>query len=467
MFKNCILPKLWLMRIPEFWDRKVPEGYPATESVFSLTFESEEVKAAVLDMEAKLNTEESIVTIDMIPENERLGNYLGTYDVTGEPGESVLVSPVKLSELDRNVLVFHYADEAWSQVENVEVKDGYVYATVESFSPFAVFTTRRDTFYQETGTVFNGPTYVANGIPVVITPSETEGNVVVTDANGKVTEVPNNAFIIGGTIDGSEVEKTSVTIKDVAESTLGIISGSFAEEGIVYLADANLVIKNSSVKSIGAGYYGCRLSNAYFLIENSTVTNMCAGFSRWAKGNKDSNTATTCEGLGAKAWVKNSVMDIVNSTVSLLYGGGGSGYSYVDDVVMNIAGSKIEYLTAGGSNGKTNVTKVTITDSEVKSIHSANRGIVCDSTINVSNSVVEELAPLGRTASDVTGTDEKVLVNLSNGGNVTIDTGINGGIPVTKEVANECVSAIKISRTTDVTYTNGADYIYGDVIVIK
>ena len=80
MIKKRLLPKIWLARIPRYWEKRVPKGYPKSSSEFSLP-EVYEEKVAIEEMEAKIGTEESIVSPEAVPEHEAVGNYLGSYFV--------------------------------------------------------------------------------------------------------------------------------------------------------------------------------------------------------------------------------------------------------------------------------------------------------------------------------------------------------------------------------------------------
>ena len=84
---NMVLPKLWLEVIQKYWEKRVPTDYPKTSSEFALEFKSKEVSDAVKLMEDKLNTEESIITTDVVPEGQRIGKYLGTYDESSVAGK--------------------------------------------------------------------------------------------------------------------------------------------------------------------------------------------------------------------------------------------------------------------------------------------------------------------------------------------------------------------------------------------
>ena len=138
------LPKLWLARIPDIWDRHMPANYPVSSSEFSLSFGDEETRNAVIEMEHNLGTDESIITEEILPENCVMTGYVGTYDVLAESGVETLLSPERVDT--DNVIAMHYAvtdgeeNGEWVQIEDIEVRDGYVWGTLTDFSPIAIFT---------------------------------------------------------------------------------------------------------------------------------------------------------------------------------------------------------------------------------------------------------------------------------------------------------------------------------------
>lgn len=225
----------------------------------------------------------------MVEDGTRLGNYLGTYNVSGPTGVSTLISPVKLSDDIINVLAFHYneEDKTWNKIENTEIKDGYVYATLESFSPISVFTIKKDSVYYETSDIFNAPIYVANGIPITCKKNENGENVIRT-SEGKETIVPNNCTIIGGSIDGTNIESTSIFIDGV--TLLYVNAGSFSEKEIVTVKNTSCVIKNSVISSgISGGHFNCRINNAKFDLDNVKSASFTVGQSYWDEKKKDCN----------------------------------------------------------------------------------------------------------------------------------------------------------------------------------
>ena len=105
---SMILPKLWLARIPKYWDRIIPKNYPESTSEFSVMYSTQEIAKAVEEMEKNVNTEESVLNNEeFVAENTFVSDYLGTYDVSGASGELTLLSPVEVTANNVSVLALH------------------------------------------------------------------------------------------------------------------------------------------------------------------------------------------------------------------------------------------------------------------------------------------------------------------------------------------------------------------------
>lgn len=492
--RKIILPKLWLAAIPKYWNEQIPDDYPTdTGSSFSLNYDSKEEKEAVKDMESNLGTEESIVTDEMLPDNTVLGSYLGTYNVTGVAGEKVLLSPKKVSDKAVSALAFHYTETtagstenqedseageettpttttSWVPIEDAEIVDGYVYGTVESFSPIAVFEIKRDTYIDESLSVLTSKAFVANGIPIKIYNDES-GNTIVEDGNGKKTTIDSTMTIIGGTLDGTSVESTSISVNGATIKS--IFAGSYsAEEGkIVTVDSASVKVMDSTVSSgvVGCGYNN-RLNSLDITVRNSKVNFIGAGECYNGKTKKDSNQsfqAAGTLGLGANSWVKESKMTVENCDIWLIYSSGNSGYLYVDHSEIVAKDSKFDYFTSGGSNGGTNETEVSAENCSIKVFQNTNRGFVRSSKGELKDCTVEVCAVCGDpTDSSVDGTVDRVKLDL-DGGKINLYAGTNGGVAVTAEVAQSIVESVKVGRDTEITYMQNADQILGDLIRFK
>ena len=108
--------------IESIWKKPIPKDYPEGTTSFSRRYDSEDERQAVLTMEENLATEESILA-DVVPETQFVSNYVGTYNVTGEPGEEVLLSPERVRTDD--VVAMHYVEVDNQSGEWVQIEDAH------------------------------------------------------------------------------------------------------------------------------------------------------------------------------------------------------------------------------------------------------------------------------------------------------------------------------------------------------
>ena len=399
------LPKLWLARIPEIWDRTLPANFPKSSSEFSLSYGSQDVLDAVLEMEYNLDTDESIID-SVIPEGNVCSGYLGTYEVTGEAGVETLLSPEKVNT--ENVIAMHYDSEAdtWNQIEDAHVVNGYVWGTLESFSPIAIFTYIKDIHAETSVDGLSGSSFiVADGKPIKIAKDEEDGKTyAICGATGTKLEVTNGTIIIGGSIDGTEVESTSVSVAAGTEI--------------------------NTVKIIG----------------------------------------TLNPTFASRDWAKDVNMRLVNVTDQLTFIGQNCEYFYVHNTHAYVEGGHHDYLIMGGSNDGTNTTTMEIKDAEIGIFQTTNRGNVADAKATFTGCTVENLFVGGdATDSTVTGTTGKLRyeINASDHGSYNIVNGTEAGQLLTAEVADKIVDAIKVSRSANVNIAPELIDILGAKYIVK
>lgn len=467
---EMILPKLWLQRIQRIWDKTVPTDYPKSSSEFSLKFDSE-IKDIIVEMENNIGSEASIITSDMIPENNILGGYLGTYDVQGVVGELTLISPEKVPTSAVGVIAMHYDKESsnWEKVEDAQVIDGYVYGTLESFSPISVFILKRDTFFTES-TDFYGegtPIFVANGVPIIVSMKDDE-NVLILDSNGKETIVPKTVNIIGGTIDGTDIESTSIVLRGATVNS--VITGSVSTTGPVYVNKANVTAFDATVTKyiVGSGYNN-RINKFKADVKNSKLYAFGSGVSSASsKGimkGKDSNIDLELN-LGANCWVKKAIVDFDSTEITYLYAGGTSGLFYANSVEINAKNGNYGDITTGGSNGHTKECLLSIENSEFNNIQSVNRGTVDYAKANIKNCTGDLYIFANPSDKTANGIIEKVKFNIDKS-KLNLFCGVNGGSEVAKEYIADTVEYVKISRSSKIEYKDNSNKILENVIRIK
>ena len=483
---NMILPKLWVARIPQIWDKRIDEdSLPKdSKSKFSQYFNDETEKAAVKKMEESINTENSVIKEDMLPENTVIGTCFGTYFVNIDPedevatlsleepvSKQVVLSPKTVdnkNDVDILALSYDKDSDSWAKVEDAKIKeDKYVWGTLTKSAPVTVFTVRKDTVLLSENDLFGGPTFVANGVPIIISTKE-DGSIIVTDARGKETSITDSTVIIGGSVDGSDLESTSVTVIGTTFNNV-IKGGSYSKEKEnVRVKDIKVFIKDSVLMKGGLSGSGfnTKVDNITFKVQNSKISFMGAGESWLESAKKDCNTKDNL-GFGSKSYCKNCKMEIEDSFISLLYMSGNSGYLYVDNTECTINGGSCDYIITGGSNGRTNEAKLIANNFKSQYFQTTNRGVVNHATVKFNNCEIDRFFVAGdSTDKSVTGTIDKVDMNIT-GGKIGLYAGTQAGKIITYDQAKEIINTLKISRTTEVDYKENSNKILGDNIRIK
>lgn len=469
---DALLPKIWLQKIPGFGELKIPEEYPESSSVFSLDFSPEDANV-IQEMESNLGTEESIITEEMIPENTILGAYAGTFDVEGDPGVETLLSPVPVGPNDIGVIAMHYneTEGTWEQIEDAHIVDGYVYGTVEEFSPIAIFTIHRDTFFT---TIDGYNVFVCNGIPTSFYVEDNK--TYAKDANGKVTEITGTLNILGGTIDGTDLDNINITIREGVK-TQWFKAGSFAPadtEHVPVVKKCLVNVKGAKLNGgITGGYCACDMMDLEINVEDSYVNFSGDGESIWQKApSADKKEAGNSEITG-KAKCRKSKMSFTNCTGWLIYVSGNCGLMYTEECEATVKNCKFDYVILGGSNGGTNKSSLTVEGGQYGIIQTNNRGYINDAVkLIVKDAVVNNLFVAGdstdSTVTGVTGKVEKLEVN-GKSDIKKLWAGTQGGESIaSNEELKNLLHRIAFSR--DVTYAfgeeNGAE-LFGDMIKIK
>lgn len=467
---NMILPKIWLGVIQRYWDKKVPTNIPASSSEFSLTFSSPEVAKVVADMESNVDTENSVIKEEMIPENTFVSSYLGTYDVQGEVGAVTLLSPEKVSSTTADIIALHYNEETkeWETIEDAHIVDGYVWGTLSSFSPVAVFTVRKDSYLVEPNVAMKDcPVYVCNGNTTQIYENE-DGVVFAKNMNtGVETEIPDKCIVIGGTIDGTDVSATSISVIGVKSKLRTVSAGSLyrEEDKFVKVEDGKLFVKDSELYHLTGAYYKCHLENLTIKAINSKLSFITAGTAGTdTLVGKDHNGAEDAD-LSSNCWTKNVDIDVDGSEVECFYCGG-SGYFHTTNSNVIATNSNIDYFTTGGSNGNTKNIKASLEKCNVKVFQSVNRGFIEYADADIKNCNIEQLFLCCEGADPTSGYIKgQVSVDISTGGSVCIKPGTVGtnNDPFTDV---SVIKYIKVSRSTELV-SDEVSKLLGDKLIIK
>lgn len=470
---NYEIPKIWLARIPAFWDRTIPMNYPNSSSEFSLSFGDEETRSAVLEMEANLGTEESIITEEILPENCVLTGYVGTYDVLAESGVETLLSPERVDT--ENVIAMHYAvtdgeeNGEWVQIEDVEVRDGYVWGTLTDFSPIAIFTYKKGAHIETSVDGLTGYTkyIVAEGNPIKVYFDEADEKIYAVSAGIK-EEITDKTLIIGGSVDGTPIESTSVAVTGLTDDPayIKVIAGSvYVGEGSTTVGSVYCQCKDTIVGSVTGSYGAVRTDKVNFDFENITIDFFGCG-----EGYR--NIGTINPTFAGRCWAKDVTMRLVNviSEKSGSFLGQNCEYFYVHNTYAYVEGGSHHYLIMGGSNDGTNTTKIDVVNAKVNIFQTTNRGNVADAVATFKGCDIKHLY-VGGDASDstVTGTTGKLKYEIKqcDHGSYNIENGTEAGQLLTANDVERIVDSIKVSRSAEVTIAPELLNILGAKYIVK
>ena len=469
------LPWIKQAIIPEYWYKRIPTDIPNSSSTFSFIM-TEAEKEAVAEMEANINTEESIIDPEIIPENSALGKYLGTYDVTGEAGVETLLSPNKVPSDVTGVAAYHYNEEAdeWTQIESAEVKDGYVWGTLDEFSPIAVFTFRKDSYFVENDPGFKLPVFVCAGIATKIYKDD-EDKIIAEDGYGKKTEITEGTVVVGGCIDGSSVDYTDLYVKGVKLKK--IIAGSYCmtkdESFKNHTIKAKLVVEDSeSEQSItGAGIWNS-CDEVYIKVVNSKAGGLGCQ-EAYRQGMCSNATLEDADKkLGSNQWVKHSLIEVENSEIQVLYCAGNNGHAYTKDAEIIVNGGTYEWYCTGQSNGVVDNCKATVNGATITYFNHNNRGHYGSGKSVMKGCTITEGYVFGDPKeSDPDMADVRGTISVDFDKDCVVSDYCVGAISnvevTTYEEAKKYIDYVKVSRDTDITYTRNAETILGDRLAIK
>lgn len=470
-YDEVVLPKVWNEVVRRWWDKKVPTDYPATDNEFSLDFGDN--KDVVTEMEQSLETESSVIA-DMVPENAFVQNYVGVYEVEGEGGEHILLSPEPINASEAMAIHYNTETSAWENVENVVVENGYAYGDVATLSPIAVFTLGKEVV--ESDTAIEGlHVYVANANPVKIETKVKDGDdpdevVTLTNlASGKLFELPKDSkvVILGGTADGSEVESTSITVVGVEHPNFSIYGGSAgSDEFRSHVGTVNVFVKDSKITSVTGSHYKVRTDKVNITVENSTVSSHIAtGQSWYVAKKKDGNKPKPDDTSDFITF--DATITAKNTKSELVYVGGNSGYSYTKKSELIADGCEFGWCIAGSSNGRIDNAILDLTNTKCKITQTTNRGMVGTAVVKLGDGCeVTDGIYIAGDASDktVNGTVDSISYDIDKGVTGPVFLGTNGGVELTD---NAIVKSVKYSRSANLTFADNVKDVLGEKLIQK
>lgn len=460
------LPKIWMGRIQKYWDKTMPSDFPISSSVFSFKFETEEIRETVVEMEESIGTEDCPVN-EFVPEGTIISGYSGTYDVSAEPGLFTLLSP-EPAQSD-NVIAMHYnvETEAWEQIEDAKVVNGYVWGTLESFSPVAIFTYRKD-IHLETDIGISTISYanylVCEGNIVKIYLDDEGKTIASSESTGTKIELTQKTLVIGGSADGSAIRKTNLAFVGLKNNAIvnKVIGGSiFVGDDFTTVDEVNVSGFDTVIGCLTGSYGAVRTMKVNFNLNNVLLA--------WLGcGEGYANIGTINPTFASRCWAKEVNMNLINVKCGLTFLGQNCEYFYVDSTKGYVEGGEHEYLIMGGSNDGTKDSVIEVKDAKVGIFQTTNRGNVANCKAKFyGNNEVENLFVGGdATDSTVTGTTGKLRYDITGPGTYNIVNGTEAGTLLTADVAKDIVDVIKVSRSSNITIDNSLKDILGDKYLV-
>lgn len=472
--------------IEKYWNQGIPTDYPADATVeFSDTFDTEDERLAVREMESSLGTEESVVT-DALPENTYVSSYLGTYNVQeiiNEDGEveipennRYLLSPVRVENSDAvdGVVALHYnaETEEWENIEDAAIEDGYVYGTIQSLSPVAVFTIRKDIEVKEDYLWKGFIGVYANGNPVRVYTDDEGHKLIENKITGKSYELTTTETVLfGGTSDGTPLDNTNISVETGEYPYLDIKAGSQSPEINTTLKKATVVVNDATIGCVSGSCGKVHTDVVNITLNNVVLSWTGAGESiTYLKtGAVDANKDYTPETVDKTAPFYTDKVNYVmnNVTTTLGYVSANTGMTYTREVNAKITGGNIQYLLLCASNGRTGTVNATIDGVKAEIFQTNNRGIVEKVTATIDNSEIEKLFVAGdNTDSTVNGFTKSINLDIGKG-TYQIIPGTQNGVEMTSDVAAETVGKVKYSRSANVTFADNTKDVLGSKLVLK
>lgn len=535
---GTLLPKIWLERIQKYWETEIPKDLPKAEEGKATEFDnklSAEDKTAVSTLVENTKSEDSPI-IKVAPKNTYVKDVVSTYNVTATKGDTtnILLSPNKVND-NANVVALYKDGNDWKATTDVSVKDGYVYGTIPTTSTDATKDTNTDNASTTTPTegtstdkvststttaegevtkaASNNPVtyvvavfevkkdieevttitskdasslYACNGNPVNILDNK-DGGVVLTNKNsGKQITLKAGASVFGGSLDGTEIDSTSIYVKAKNDPKISIYAGSsWNGDNPVYAKSIEAVVDDSIIHSVVGSDGKVRTNDLTITVSNSTVNNTIGANNSYSTiygvdANANVVTEATPEnyhklGLGANSWTKKSVITLKNVINNqIVCSGTASGYSYTEDATLTIDGGKFICIVAGGSNGATAKATLNIKNITADVLQVVNGGLVGSADVTISDSKIAMIfTDCNEANKSATGTaDGPINIEINAPKKIGSDSyliyaGTNGGVALTKDLADKLINKIKVSRNTNYRIVDDSKDILIDKIVVK
>ena len=258
-----------------------------------------------------------------------------------------------------------------------------------------------------------GKYFFANGTPITIS-ERTDGQegAIISDGT-KEYVVPSNTYVFGGSHESDErIESVDITMN--GGQIHGIAGGGLHKSNV---GKVTIVVNGGKIDNIQGG-------GAASLAGSPCHKPWYDGDAKLSPTRVDEVNITINGGSQ------------YNQGYSLVYGGG-EGISYVGKATLTVNGGTWDYVIAGGSNGYTGEATLKVTNGNIATLQSVNRGSMEQADIEITGGEIKN-AYVGGDSSDksVDGTITKANMVVTGGKVENLSVGTNGGQNVSaKDVA--------------------------------
>lgn len=323
----------------------------------------------------------------------------------------------------------------------------------------------------------SGNTLVCHGVPVTFTKAVVGGlNLAkwtpVSEYDSKGSQAFAEAsMIIGGEIDGSACESTSLTFES-GNYKGSIFGGSYKGN----VTTVNMIINDGTFAMVcGGGVLESDCETVNITVNGGTIASIEGGGHGFLKDGFEVGNAEI--GAESPCHVGTVNMDInggtfKGSSYALVYGGG-QGYSATDKVVMTVDDADMSnncYVTAGGSNGYTGDAEVTLgTGTTINIYQSGNRGTMKTAKTTVNGATIANMYLGGDSTDDgvtvaFNGENPALQATINSGTITNLQIGTNGGEEI---AADDAKVAVSYAAAATITNLEAAKTAFGSCLTAQ
>lgn len=223
---------------------------------------------------------------------------------------------------------------------------------------------------------------------------------------------------------------------------------------------SNITMQGGTIRSIfGGGLHGSTVTNANVTVIGGTITSGITG------GGASILANSTCHGTTETQVANTNVVIEGNAKVEAVFGGGEGTSSDVQSANVAINGGSVNYAIAGGSNGNTYDANLIVTGGNITVMQSVNRGTVNAADMKLTGGTVQKLYVGGEEDSNVTGTINKVALNIGENATVTnLYMGTSGGTKIGTSGSDLVDVDVRIHAEANVNIADPGEFADGVIV---